>query len=213
MGTLFDAGFLLSLPFPPTVNHIWRYTAQGVYLTPTGRLYKQRVVDAVLLSGVRSAWDHYTGPVQVEITAYMPDRRKRDLDNCLKIVLDGLTQSGIWNDDSQIASIQICRCYLDGALCLVTSGHLLVSVRKFHRSAQWDASNKRPLSVSVQPEHKKKEPEYFFDAPSRQAVSQLRPCHDCGKMQADYRCPRCWARWRRKNGISRAEVADAGLEL
>ncbi|MBD5585803.1 MAG: hypothetical protein HDQ88_12035 [Clostridia bacterium] len=29
----------------------------------------------------------------------------------------------------------------------------------------------------------------------------LRPCHDCGKMITNYRCPSCWEEWRRKNGV------------
>jgi len=41
--------------------------------------------------------------LKVEITAYMPDKRRRDLDNILKALLDALTGAGIWEeDDSQV---------------------------------------------------------------------------------------------------------------
>lgn len=29
----------------------------------------------------------------------------------------------------------------------------------------------------------------------------LRPCHDCGRMITNYRCPSCWEKWKRKYGI------------
>lgn len=29
----------------------------------------------------------------------------------------------------------------------------------------------------------------------------LRRCHDCGKPTVDYRCPRCLAKWRTRNGV------------
>ena len=40
--------------------------------------------------------------MQVEITLYPPDRRIRDIDNCIKSALDALVQGGAFNDDSQI---------------------------------------------------------------------------------------------------------------
>jgi len=38
-----------------------------------------------------------------------PDKRRRDLDNLPKALLDGLTHSGIWDDDSQIDDLRIMR--------------------------------------------------------------------------------------------------------
>ena len=32
----------------------------------------------------------------------------------------------------------------------------------------------------------------------------LRRCHDCGKATVDYRCPKCLAKWRRRNGVAAA---------
>lgn len=28
-----------------------------------------------------------------------------------------------------------------------------------------------------------------------------RPCHDCGRLITDYRCPACWDKWKRKHGV------------
>lgn len=49
------------------------------------------------------------GRVSVEISLHPPDKRKRDLDNYLKGVLDALTHVGIWDDDSQIDKLTIKR--------------------------------------------------------------------------------------------------------
>lgn len=48
-----------------------------------------------------------TGPVAVEIEAFQPDRRKRDLDNLGKAALDALTHAGLWLDDSQIVDLRL----------------------------------------------------------------------------------------------------------
>jgi len=51
--------------------------------------------------------DTITGPIKVEIIAYRPDNRKRDLDNLLKAVLDGMARGMIYEDDAQIKDLSI----------------------------------------------------------------------------------------------------------
>jgi crossover junction endodeoxyribonuclease RusA len=45
----------------------------------------------------------------VECIFYPPDRRKRDLDNHLKALLDSCTLSGLWEDDSLIDQLTLYR--------------------------------------------------------------------------------------------------------
>lgn len=45
----------------------------------------------------------------LHIVAFPPDRRKRDLDNLPKGVLDTLTKAETWIDDSQIDDLRITR--------------------------------------------------------------------------------------------------------
>lgn len=55
-------------------------------------------------------WDG-TGEWEVEADFHLPDLRRRDLDNCLKNALDGL--SGVaFNDDTQVVSVS-CTKRLD----------------------------------------------------------------------------------------------------
>lgn len=45
----------------------------------------------------------------VDVILYPPDKRKRDLDNHMKALLDALTHAGLWEDDEQIDQLQIYR--------------------------------------------------------------------------------------------------------
>ena len=47
--------------------------------------------------------------LSVLINAYPPDRRKRDLDNILKSLLDALQHARVYPDDSQIDRLTIIR--------------------------------------------------------------------------------------------------------
>jgi len=49
------------------------------------------------------------GRLSVQLTAYPPDRRRRDLDNILKATLDSLTYAEVIEDDSQFDRICIER--------------------------------------------------------------------------------------------------------
>ena len=39
-----------------------------------------------------------------------------------------------------------------------------------------------------------------------------RRCHDCGRPTPDYRCPACWAAFRRRHGVT-WDDAELGAEL
>jgi crossover junction endodeoxyribonuclease RusA len=96
----------VEIPFPPSVNRIWRNVAGRTLLSADGRAYRSRVaVEFMRPSVIRFG----SAPVSVSIAAWMPDARRRDLDNLLKAALDALTHAGCWDDDSQIAEINIRR--------------------------------------------------------------------------------------------------------
>lgn len=94
----------LTLPWPPSVNRYWRTFQGRMIISAEGRSYRKAVADQVLIQ--RGA-KHYEGSVRVEIKAFRPDKRKRDLDNLLKAVLDSCTHAGVWVDDSNIVDLRI----------------------------------------------------------------------------------------------------------
>jgi crossover junction endodeoxyribonuclease RusA len=102
----------LDLPFPPSVNSYWRNVAIGgkprTLISEAGRAYKSEVFGVVV--GARAtAAVHPDARIAVYILLKMPDRRRRDVDNYLKSLLDAITEAKVWNDDSQIDLLTIER--------------------------------------------------------------------------------------------------------
>ena len=103
------AEVVLALPWPPSANRLWRSPNKGPLrgrhlLSPEARRYKDNahiIVDALEVSPL-------PGRVSVDMTAHPPDRRRRDLDNLVKIVLDSL-KGRVFGDDSAIDRLSIER--------------------------------------------------------------------------------------------------------
>ena len=93
-------------------------------LSKRGRAYKKEAAAAMTEQGVAGG---LTGGLYVEMFAYPPDRRKRDLDNLVKPIFDSLTEYGLWDDDSQIDAFHIARG------CIERGGRIHVTVRPVNR--------------------------------------------------------------------------------
>ena len=94
----------ITLPWPPTVNTYWRQFQGRVLISKQGREYRKVVADQVMLQRAAKHLDH---AVRVEIKAFRPDRRRRDLDNLLKALLDSMTHAGVMDDDALIQDLRI----------------------------------------------------------------------------------------------------------
>lgn len=107
---------MIVMPWPPTVNHYWRNVGGKVLISAQGRQYREAVAEIALVD----LWPQFpTERVKVTIEAWMPDRRRRDLDNILKSLLDSLTYAGVWDDDSQVDDLRIYRAPRIGGMCKV----------------------------------------------------------------------------------------------
>ncbi len=97
---------ILYFPWAPTLNTYYRHNRGNVHLSRRGRLYKDEVAAALVqqASGI-----HLDDRLNVECIFYPPDRRRRDLDNHLKALLDSCTLSGLWEDDSLIDQLTLIR--------------------------------------------------------------------------------------------------------
>ena len=91
------------LAFPPSVNHYYRRVGRRMLISREGRRYRDRVVAALAALGVRPL----NGPLQLWVELYPPDRRRRDIDNSMKALLDSMEHAGTYPDDSQIAECHI----------------------------------------------------------------------------------------------------------
>lgn len=94
------------LPYPPSINHYYCRSKNSVYLTKASSLYIREVL---LTVKSRIKFGFGNQKVNVTLLIYPPDRRKRDLDNILKCVLDVVQKLGVYDDDSQIDSLSLIR--------------------------------------------------------------------------------------------------------
>lgn len=106
----------LELPFPPSVNHLWRRVGHRTLLSRGGRAFRRAVLATLAARGVRPI----AGRLAVTIDVHPPDRRRRDLDNALKALLDALQHGGAYHDDAQIDDLRIRRgaCVPGGRVCV-----------------------------------------------------------------------------------------------
>lgn len=93
------------LPYPPSVNHYWRRMGRRTLISREGRCYRREVVARLAAQRARPL----NGRLFVRVTVFPPDRRRRDLDNVQKALLDALQQGGAFHDDSQIDELVIRR--------------------------------------------------------------------------------------------------------
>jgi len=94
-------------PWPPSVNLYWRHNHGRTHISKEGRRYRADVWAIVASQGTNGL--PLRGPVRVEIHAYPPDRRRRDVDNIGKAILDALEFAGVLEDDNQVADLRIVR--------------------------------------------------------------------------------------------------------
>jgi crossover junction endodeoxyribonuclease RusA len=98
-----DEALKICIPFPPSVNRYWRSVNGRVLISAEGREYRRLVMQTL------NEPMPFTCALRVEVHAFMPDKRRRDLDNLMKGSLDSLTHAGVWLDDSQIDDLRVTR--------------------------------------------------------------------------------------------------------
>ena len=117
-----------ALPWPPSVNTYYRNVNGRMLISKRGREYRAEVAAELAVSGATQA----LGRLEVEIQISMPDKRRRDLDNTLKALLDALQHGGAYEDDSQIDRLTVQRLPVD------PPGRAMVFIRELDsQDEQW----------------------------------------------------------------------------
>lgn len=112
----------LELPYPPTVNTYWRRVGNRTVLSRKGRQYRKDVIAICFEKQIKP----FAGPIVVDIAVNPPDRRKRDIDNLPKALLDALEHAGVYADDGDIQRLTIEKLYV------IKGGKTTVRIRDLH---------------------------------------------------------------------------------
>ena len=95
----------LKLPIPPTVNHYYVRTIRGMVIGKKGVAFRKETL--LLFHTLFPSHKVFDGKLKVDIKFIPPDRRRRDVDNILKCLLDSLEKASIYKDDSQIIDLRV----------------------------------------------------------------------------------------------------------
>jgi crossover junction endodeoxyribonuclease RusA len=119
------------LPYPPSVNH---YKKVGhLNTTKKGKVYQLRFNSPETLQYFYRVWlkvrmeglkSFQGATISVDVDVYPPDKRKRDLDGILKVLLDAMQKAGLYDDDYQIARLLVTRKHT------IASGEIVVRIRE-----------------------------------------------------------------------------------
>ena len=88
----------VDLDWPPSVNSLYRIQNRRIVLSEKGKEYKR----AMGRKALAERWPIVAGdndPFGLLMYCYPKDKRVRDLDNLLKIVVDGLEYTGVIGND------------------------------------------------------------------------------------------------------------------
>jgi|TARA_R110002050_G_scaffold205306_5_gene341057 crossover junction endodeoxyribonuclease RusA len=96
----------LELPYPPSVNSYWRANGHRRFISKEGVAFTKEVDLIVKQSRAKSFGENR---IAISVMIHPRSKRKFDLDNTLKAILDALMKAGMYNDDSQIDFIEIAR--------------------------------------------------------------------------------------------------------
>lgn len=115
----------VQIPGPPVPTARARRGRGGHWYTPQRTADAEKAVADACKAVMRGRT--YRGPVALAIVFWRPDRRRLDLDNLTKTVMDGATNGDVWDDDSQVVA-QVAIVELDAesprteiAMCSVES--------------------------------------------------------------------------------------------
>ena len=94
------------LPYGVSANAAYVRTMRGIALSKTGRAYRAEVGRIIKELGIDKNVDCR---LELTVELYCPDKRRRDIDNLIKPLLDALEAANVFVNDEQFDSIHITR--------------------------------------------------------------------------------------------------------
>ena len=96
----------MKLSWPPSTNTYWRNFRGHMVLSKVGRDFKKAVQEYVITKQIPKFGD---SRVTIKLVLNPRDRRKIDIDNRIKAVLDSLEDAGVINNDFQVDYLEVIR--------------------------------------------------------------------------------------------------------
>ena len=116
---------MIQLPYPPSINRMYRTWRGRMLLSKEGREY---YAFAVPIAATQFNGDPYKREVYVIIHMHLPDNRRRDTDNILKCTFDTLKRARIIEDDHWIWHHEVIKYKPDG------NPRLMIEIRDDERT-------------------------------------------------------------------------------
>lgn len=101
------AAICIVLPYPPSANRMYRMMRGHMVLSDVARAYEEDVGWRAKQYMLDRSIEITDAPVALTIRVFAPSPR-RDVDNCLKALLDGL-EGVVFRNDRQVAELHVYR--------------------------------------------------------------------------------------------------------
>ena len=98
------------IPYPPSVNHLYDFRGRTKFIGEKGKLFFSEVSELAMYWKIQK---RISCQIKMDIKVFLPDKRKRDIDNVLKATFDSLQKSNIIEDDRLICQLMIEKVGID----------------------------------------------------------------------------------------------------
>jgi crossover junction endodeoxyribonuclease RusA len=88
------------------MNTMWRNFRGRTVLSKAGRVFREEVQNIVVDKNIPKFGD---SKLKITMILRPRDKRKTDIDNRIKAVLDALEQAGVFDDDFQVDHLEMIR--------------------------------------------------------------------------------------------------------
>lgn len=113
----------ITLPLPPTINHYYVRSSRTIFLNKKANEFRKEVF---ILSRNFSNYFSINERLLIDVIFHPPNKRKFDIDNRLKGLLDALQHARIFPDDEQIDKIIVTRGDI------MKNGASLITIKKIY---------------------------------------------------------------------------------
>lgn len=90
----------ITLPMPPTANHIWQHAGGRHYLSAAYEQFKRHVANQIMVADLPT---YLKERIAVRIDLHFKSKHRCDIENRVKALNDAISQSSkLWADDALI---------------------------------------------------------------------------------------------------------------